>query len=110
MYKEGMTKLFHAFFLLSGLVLAGCATSGTGTTQSLTDIIKTERGSGDKQTAVCTIPDGLIGKPHTEIQKLKITAPVRVIFPNDSVTSDNVANRLNFKVDKNGIIKSITCG
>jgi hypothetical protein len=61
-------------------------------------------------SAGCQVPADMVGKPSAEIQKLKLTVPVRVIFPGDAVTSDHVTNRLNFKLDKKGNIATINCG
>lgn len=94
--------------LLAALTLTACATE-SGTTRSLTDIVRAERGA-QHDLPGCQIPPDMVGKPHAEIQKLKLTAPVRVIFPGNAVTTDHVSNRLNFKVDKKGIITSVTCG
>lgn len=96
-------------FLLLPLLLAGCASTDNATSRSLSEILRAETGAS-AAAPDCTIPQDMIGKPHTEIQKLKLTAPVRVIFPGDNVGSDSVSNRLNFKVDKKGNIASITCG
>lgn len=98
-----------SLLLLTTLALAGCATADSETGRSLTDIVRTESGR-QADTPECTVPKGLIGKPHEDLLKLKLTSPVRVIFPGNVVPSDSVSNRLNVKVDKKGIIKSITCG
>ncbi|MBU6235524.1 MAG: hypothetical protein KGQ41_06745 [Alphaproteobacteria bacterium] len=96
------------FTAICCLSLASCA-SDTATSRSLSEILQAERGQ-QKVAEGCKVPADMVGKPHTEIQKLKLTAPVRVIFPGDPVGSDSVANRLNFKVDKKGVITAITCG
>jgi hypothetical protein len=109
MYKGAMKTFLKTLLLLSSLNLAACATGGNETSRSLTEIVRAERGV-QQDLPGCQIPPEMVGKPHTDIQKLKLTAPVRVIFPGNAVTTDNVSNRLNFKVDKKGIIKSVTCG
>lgn len=91
------------------IFLTGCASKSTETVHSLTDIIRAESGQ-KTETPKCLVPDGLVGKPNSEIQGLKLTSPIRVVFPGTVVPPGHVSNRLNFKVDKKGIIKSITCG
>jgi hypothetical protein len=106
--KKTMKTLLIALF---ALLLTACANTAkdTETARSLTEIIRAESGQ-TTETPKCMVPEGLVGKPNSEIQALKLTSPVRVIFPGTVIPSDQVSNRLNFKVDKKGIIKSITCG
>lgn len=96
--------------LALSLILGACASSGnnTQTGEQLKDIVKAERGV--YTNAPCMVPGELIGKPHTTLQGMKFSTPIRVIFPGTPVASDNVSNRLNFKIDKKGNIASITCG
>ena len=102
-----MTRFF-ALLALVPLLLAGCASS-TKTGDDLASIVKAERGAS-LAPATCEVPAGLIGKPHTDLNTMKFKVPIRVIFPGTAVSGDHVSNRLNFKVDKKGIIKAITCG
>lgn len=104
-----MKTLTPVLLLISVLCLSACATGSSETSRSLTEIVRAERGA-QHDLPGCQVPPEMVGKPHTEIQKLKLTSPVRVIFPGNAVTSDHIANRLNFKVDKKGNITSVTCG
>lgn len=103
-----LMKYLAAFALLSTLALSACASSSTKTGDDLVQIVKTERAPVTSEK--CTVPINLVGQPHTELSKMKFAVPIRVIFPGTPVTGDNIANRLNFKVDKKGIIREITCG
>ncbi|HEY8963196.1 MAG TPA: I78 family peptidase inhibitor [Alphaproteobacteria bacterium] len=95
-------------FLAFALLLGACAASSNQTGEQLKDIVKAERGV--YTNAPCMVPGELVGKPHTVLQTMKFSNPIRVIFPGTPVTADNVSNRLNFKIDKKGNIASITCG
>ena len=88
--------------------LAGCAAPANQTGQQLTDIVKAERGA--YANAPCAIPEELQGQYHTILKERKFNVPIRVIFPGDAVTMDHVSNRLNFNVNKKGVIYKITCG
>jgi hypothetical protein len=101
-------KQFFALFLISTLFLGACSSSSR-TGEDLASIVKAERGQS-LTTPGCEIPSDLIGKPNSELAKMKFKAPIRVIYPGTPVTGETVANRLNFKVDKKGIIRGITCG
>jgi len=90
------------------LLLAACGTPPSRTGEQLTDIVRAERGV--YTNAPCQVPADLVGKPHTVLATMKFSTPIRVIFPGTQVTSDNVSNRLNFKIDKKGNIAGITCG
>lgn len=100
-----------ALAFMAGLSLSGCAASGgSATSQKLSDIVRAERGEPVADLPECTVPEGVIGKTSADIPAMKLKNPIRVIFPGTAVTSDHVSNRLNFKVDKKGVIKSVTCG
>lgn len=101
-------KRFFALIALSTLLLAGCGSSNR-TGEDLAAIVKAERGA-PMTSAKCQVPVGLVGKSHTELNAMKFQVPIRVIFPGTPVSGETVANRLNFKVDKKGTIKAITCG
>jgi len=103
-----MTRIF-ALFALSTLLLAGCGTSTNRTGEDLAAIVRAERAA-PKADAKCLVPGDLVGKHHTELAKRKFDAPIRVIYPGTTVTGETIANRLNFKVDKKGVINQITCG
>lgn len=97
-----------AIFLVPLLLLSACASPSNETGEQLKDIVRAERGV--YTSAPCQVPEGLVGQPHTVLTGMKFSTPIRVIFPGTPVTSDNVSNRLNFKIDKKGNIAGITCG
>lgn len=105
-----MTRFFALFALaaMTAATLAACAPSNR-TGEDLAAIVQAERAAPKPDTK-CLVPSDLVGKPHTELKNRKFAAPIRVIFPGTAVSGETVANRLNFKVDKKGIIKQITCG
>lgn len=102
-----MTRFF-ALTLTSVMALSACAPT-TKTGEDLASIVQAERGQSFQGTQ-CEVPANLVGHPHSELNTMKFKVPIRVIFPGTTVSGESVANRLNFKVDKKGIIKEITCG
>jgi len=53
---------------------------------------------------------GLIGQPDTDLERVLILGPVRVIRPDSVVTADFLAERINFVIDESGTISAIRCG
>jgi hypothetical protein len=104
-----MKRLFALSLILATLSLAACAGSQS-TGDTLVDIVKAEKGETLSKPGTCEYPAEAVGKSYTEIPKMKLKGPSRVIFPGAAVTSDHVTNRVNFKVDKKGIIRSVSCG
>ncbi len=104
-----MKHLLITALLALTVALTGCA-SGTSTGNSLVDIVRAEKGESMTAPQGCVMPENVIGKSYTDLPKMKLAGPSRVIFPGADVSSDQVSNRLNFKVDKKGVIKSVTCG
>jgi len=102
-----MIKTFRTITALGLLSLAACAPA-TETGTQLREIISAERGT--YKEAKCEIPEKLVGQSHTILNTMRFDVPIRVIFPGDAVTTDHVANRLNFKLNSKGVIKEITCG
>lgn len=51
-----------------------------------------------------------IGLDINLIGKDKLPKKSRIIYPNQPITFDFVEDRINFKVSKKSIIKSISCG
>lgn len=52
----------------------------------------------------------LVGQDSTVLRRMQFGRPVRVIEPGMAVTMDYAAERLNFWIDKNGLIERVTCG
>ncbi|WP_322894434.1 MULTISPECIES: I78 family peptidase inhibitor [unclassified Yoonia] len=65
-----------------------------------------------------TLPDtcnvsrhiGLIGQPATALERVLIMDQVRVIRPDDMVTMDFRAERINFYISDGEVISDIRCG
>ncbi|MBR2655389.1 I78 family peptidase inhibitor [Yoonia sp.] len=53
---------------------------------------------------------GLVGQPATALQRVLIMDMVRVIRPDDMVTMDYRDERINFYIDRAGMISDIRCG
>lgn len=104
-----MKHLTITLLLSSTLALTACGTA-TSTGDSLVEIVKAEKGQTLSAPDTCVMPSEAVGKSYADIPKMKLQGPSRVIFPGSTVTSDQISNRLNFKVDKKGVIKSVTCG
>ncbi|MCB1537707.1 MAG: hypothetical protein H6865_05110 [Rhodospirillales bacterium] len=108
--KNVVVKRFLTLaLLLSACGLAACASTGGGTGETLSQIVREEKGY-DAPPNTCEFPKGLIGKPVSELDKIKFKSPTRIIVPGNAVSGDFVANRVNFKLDKKGVIRDITCG
>ncbi len=52
---------------------------------------------------------GLIGQPRTALQSMNLPVDTRIIGPKEAITQDYVPTRLNFEVDKKGVIEKIAC-
>lgn len=53
---------------------------------------------------------GLIGAPATDLERVLILDPVRVIRPGQMVTMDYLPDRINFHVGADHRIDRISCG
>ncbi len=91
------------------LALAACSSTNSANNASLRDIVMAERGI-NAPTDKCQVPADVIGKPHTVLKDKTFKVPVRVLYPDSPATMDFNPNRLNFKTDKKGIVREITCG
>jgi hypothetical protein len=61
-------------------------------------------------TCGATARAGLIGQPATALERVYILGPVRLIRPNDAITKDELAGRINFGLDAFDRIVTISCG
>jgi len=52
----------------------------------------------------------LKGEPDTTVEATSFFQPVRITRRREHVTSDFVADRLNFLLDGSGTVTAITCG
>ncbi|MEY4697916.1 MAG: hypothetical protein RIT14_2344 [Pseudomonadota bacterium] len=52
----------------------------------------------------------LVGAPDTVLETMRFANPVRVISPGMAVTMDYNAERLNFMLDRYGMIRRVSCG
>lgn len=52
----------------------------------------------------------LLGQTHSDLLRVEILAPVRIIRPNEAVTMDFIANRLNIALDENEVVTRVFCG
>ena len=52
----------------------------------------------------------LVGTPARDLEPAQFNKPVRVIYPDMAVTMDYNPERLNFDVDRAGLISRVTCG
>ena len=52
----------------------------------------------------------LVGQDVLPVLATTFTTPIRIIRPDEAVTMDFMAERLNFRVDRNEIVQSVTCG
>lgn len=108
---KGLMKHLLTLFVALALPLAGCAaTNTTQTSTTLEDIVRAERGAPIQGDNTCKVPAALIGKSAGEVAATKFDVPVRMVIPGGAVSGDHVSNRLNFKLDKKGMVREITCG
>ncbi|WP_106746325.1 I78 family peptidase inhibitor [Yoonia maritima] len=85
-------------YIIPFLVLSACAT----TTPSLP--------TAQEDTCNANSYAALVGQDATALEKVLILGMVRTIRPDDIVTMDYRQERINFRIDANEIITSITCG
>ena len=52
----------------------------------------------------------LVGQDAVILRRRQFGVRVRVIEPDTAVTMDYMASRLNFWIDRNGLIERVTCG
>lgn len=52
----------------------------------------------------------LVGASAADLEAMRFDKPVRVIYPDMAVTMDFNAERLNFDVDRAGLITRVSCG
>ena len=52
----------------------------------------------------------LVGQDVSPVFATTFTTPIRVIRPGEAVTMDFSAERLNFRVDGDEVVQSVTCG
>ena len=82
------------------LILTGC--TGSLVTNPLPEL------SAD--TCNANQYSALIGQEVTDLEKVLILGPVRLIRPNTAVTMDYLEQRINFEITKDEKIARITCG
>ncbi|MEL6683527.1 MAG: I78 family peptidase inhibitor [Pseudomonadota bacterium] len=80
------------------LLLAACAPVAPPLPPTLEDTC----GAGDYA--------GLIGQDATQLEKVLVLGPVRVIRPGDAVTMDFIPERINFGINADDTIIEVSCG
>lgn len=90
------------YTVLAGLLLAGC---GAVTTQAPT--VGGAAAAGP-DTCNAAAHQGLIGMDAAS--SLALPEPKRLVGPNDAVTTDYIAGRLNIQLNEIDNIVAITCG
>lgn len=90
------------YTILAGLLLAGC---GAVTTQSPSTGGAAATGP---DTCNAAAHQGLIGMDAAS--SLALPEPKRLVGPNDAVTTDFIAGRLNVQLNETDNIIAITCG
>jgi len=89
-------------FILLGLVLALGACGGGGF--SISQNFGSDECNARSQR-------GLVGSPIEDMAAVSAAAPkVRFIEPGDAVTMDEQPDRLNIKLDQDGIVQEVYCG
>ncbi|AXI44860.1 hypothetical protein C1J03_01705 [Sulfitobacter sp. SK012] len=91
------------FILIGALFLAGCANTPTANTAASTGVAQ-----GASDTCNAAAYAGLVGQDAASA--LAVPEPKRSYGPNDAVTSDYLANRVNIELDDTDTIVAITCG
>ncbi|MGJ8622020.1 MAG: I78 family peptidase inhibitor [Yoonia sp.] len=88
--------------LLVMIALAGCAAASPSAGPTLP--AQTDDTCNARDYAA------LIGAPATALERVLLLGKVRVIRPDQPVTMDYWADRINFMIDANEQIAAITCG
>ncbi|MEM9437367.1 MAG: I78 family peptidase inhibitor [Pseudomonadota bacterium] len=102
----------YRFALLSLLCLGACAPqtsprSGGGGEPIL---ITPARPDGPGSACQADRYQSLVGQTHDDLLKTRILGPVRVIRPNQAVTMDFIATRLNIELDSEEVVTRVYCG
>ena len=104
---------FGASILAAAFLLQGCEPSVPEYFQEV-DVVATQRATQTQATTTqacnATTLQWMIGQPQTVIAGIELVGPVRVIGPNQSVTTDVDRTRTNFYIDVAGRITRVTCG
>lgn len=96
-----MGKMLTALAVLT--VLAGCEPMGMpGGTPVADEPSPNQCGAYDLQY--------LVGSPDTVLQTMRFNKPVRVIPVGSAVTMDYNPDRINFELDRYGMISRVACG
>ena len=104
-------QLRTAAWMAALATLAGCATAPEGppirevTPAAGAGVVETGPGSCRPEAYAA-----FRGQSGDAVDRAAFDVPVRVIGPNDAVTQDYVADRVNFYTDGAGTIVRIACG
>ena len=92
--------------LLAGLALAACSTRPPAAPTSPVQ----SGSSGGEDTCGATPYRYLIGEDATALERVLILRSVRVNWPEDQLDGASKPDRLNFNINAQGQIVSLTCG
>lgn len=90
------------YTILAGLFLAGCGAVTTPAPKA------GGAGTAGPDTCNAAAHQGLIGMDAAS--SLALPEPKRLVGPNDAVTTDFNAGRLNVQLDDTDTITGVTCG
>ncbi len=87
----------------------GGGSSGVEIVASETDgVIRPRRSPADPCGAQSL--QNLVGQPETVFFRMTFPDGTRYIGPGDAVTQDNQPRRINFDIDRGGVISRVWCG
>ena len=90
-----------SLFAMAPIVLLAACQSPANT-QTAEDAASDTCGSTTRQT--------LVGVPAAQINESSLPPGTRILHPNTATTMDFRAERLNIRVNAEGIVESVSCG
>lgn len=58
----------------------------------------------------CNAPQNLVGKSYHVLDTMHFSQPIRILGPQALVTMEHLADRINFLLNEEGIIREVRCG
>ncbi|MEM9350960.1 MAG: I78 family peptidase inhibitor [Pseudomonadota bacterium] len=102
----------YRFALLALIALSACApqTGPTSGADGEPVLITTARPDSAGSECQADRFQSLVGKTHDDLLKTQILGPVRIIRPNQAVTMDFIATRLNIELNSEEVVTRVYCG
>lgn len=90
----------HVFTILSALALTACTPAEENSTAPRLDL---------PQSCGAEELQGLVGQPKSALESHDFESGTRILGPEDAVTADYRANRLNIEIGPDGKVSKLAC-